>query len=185
MPGDTTALIRKELGPNERLLWSGQPKQGLTFRPSDWFQIPFSLLWCGFAIYWESSVISTVGLDFFALWGIPFVLMGLYLVVGRFFADAQQRARTTYALTDERVIIVSGLSARNVRSLDLKTLAEMELTTQGGSRGTIAFGQSYPMARWYSGVPWPGMDRYLAPAFEMIENAKEVHDLIRKARQEM
>ena len=69
-------------------------------RASDAFAIPFGLLWCGFAIFWEWSVVSGGRAPwFFELWGVPFVAVGLYLVFGRFIADAYQRGRTVYGIT--------------------------------------------------------------------------------------
>ena len=79
------------LGPGEKLLWSGQPEAGLKLRGSDAIVIPFSLMWAGFALFWEYSVLGTNAPLFFKLWGIPFVLVGLYMVVGRFFVDAWMR----------------------------------------------------------------------------------------------
>ena len=122
--------------------------------PADAYLIPFSLMWGGFAIFWEYSVLSSKGPFFFEIWGIPFVLIGLYLIVGRFFADARQRAKTYYGLTNQRVIIVSGLLAQAVKSLQLRTLSDVSLSERSDGTGTITFG---PTAPWWSGASsWPG-----------------------------
>lgn len=182
---DAMTIFQGEIGEGERILWSGQPRQGLMLRPMDAFMIPFSLLWAGFAIFWEIMVIVEEAPFFFMLWGIPFVLVGLYAVVGRFFLEAKQREKTCYALTNERIIIISGLFARNVKTLNLKTLSEINLNQKRNGSGTITFGASHPLAMWYSTMPWPGMGRYNSPSFDMIESVKEVYALIRKAQREL
>lgn len=89
MWSDAVSVISHELSSGERLLWSGQPRPGVRLRPFDAFMIPFSLLWCGFAVFWEATVITKGAPGFFMLWGIPFVLVGLYVVFGRFIAKLQ------------------------------------------------------------------------------------------------
>ena len=77
MDYDTSQKIRAQLASGESLLWSGRPRQGVIFRGSDIFVIPFSLLWCGFAIFWLMSAYNSGAPPFFVLFGVPFVLVGL------------------------------------------------------------------------------------------------------------
>lgn len=173
-------LIRRELGPSEQLLWAGQPRQGFVLRAADWFLIPFSIMWGGFAIFWEASVIANGAPSFFVLWGIPFVLFGLYLVLGRFWVDARQRASTTYGITSERVIILSGIVSRAVKSLNIDTLTDISLAECPGGGGTITFG-SVPFG-WWSGAAWPGLGTHAVPTFELAADARGVYQTIRDAQ---
>ena len=182
MDGATEQEISRELSPTERLLWAGRPLSGLRFRPADVFFIPFSLLWGGFAIFWEWSVFNSNAPFFFWLWGIPFVLAGVYLIVGRFFVDAWQRDKTYYGVTNERIIIVSGLLNRKVKTLNLRTLSDLSLSERSDRSGTISLGATNPFAPWFGGMAWPGMGQYVTPGFEMIQNAKTVYDIIRRAQ---
>jgi hypothetical protein len=175
--------ILKELSGREAILWSGQPRQGVVLRASDAFMIPFSLLWCGFAIFWESSVLSAPKAPgFFAVWGVPFVAMGIYMVIGRFFVEARQRASTYYAVTPERVLIVSGIFSRAVKSLNLRTLTDISLSEAGSGEGTITFGPQSPFASPFGMTSWPGASQQAGPKFDLIAGAKSVYDTIRNAQ---
>lgn len=150
-PAATLELTR-ELGPGERLLWSGQPRSGIRLTAGDAFLIPFSLCWAGFACFWEYSVIQHAAPVFFRLWGIPFVLLGVYLMAGRFFADAYRRRRTFYGLTDSRILIASGVFTRTVTGLDLGKIAQLEIRERSDGSGTISFGPSIgSVPEWMAG----------------------------------
>lgn len=179
---EVTQAIQSVLEPQERLLWSGQPIQGIRLRSSDLFLIPFSLLWGGFAIFWEYNVIGSGAPSFFALFGVPFVLVGLYFIFGRFFVDAKIRKKTFYGLTDERVIIVSGLSKRTIKSLSLRTLTGISVSESSDGSGSISFGSTMPYGAMFNGMPWPGMEQRLGPRFDPIEGVRAVHLLIRDAQ---
>ncbi|MBC2664686.1 PH domain-containing protein [Novosphingobium flavum] len=125
--------------PGERLLWCGQPKQGLTVSSKDALLIPFSLMWGGFAIFWNASVWSMPNAGqggdwFFRLWGLPFLIAGLYMIVGRFIHDAALRRRLYYAVTDQRILILRG---PRLKSLDIARLPKIELSEHGDGTGTI------------------------------------------------
>jgi hypothetical protein len=175
--------IKAQLSSGERVLWSGQPRQGVVVRGADAFMIPFSLMWGGFAIFWEASVLTSDAPAFFVLWGIPFVLIGVYLIIGRFYFEAKQRAHTFYAVTNERILIVSGVISRKVKSLNLRTLSDLSLSEGKGNEGTISFGGGSPFASMFGGMSgWPGMEAQLGPRFEMVASAKSVFETIREAQ---
>jgi hypothetical protein len=179
---DPTAkeAIQADLGPSEKLLWVGRPRQGVILRWSDAFLIPFSLFWGGFAIVWEVSVIVSGAPFFFTLFGVPFVLIGLYVIFGRFWVDARQRARTVYAVTNERIVIVSGLLARRVKSLNIDTLSDVTLTERSDGAGTITFGTVPPYYEWYaSGFGW---GHQAVPSFVLHAEARRVFEIIREAQ---
>lgn len=178
--------IKAQLQTGEKLLWHGQPVQGLLLRKSDIFMIPFSLMWGGFAIFWEYMVIaSSLGGDnavnlMFPLFGIPFVLIGLYLIFGRFWADAKQRKKTFYGATSSRILIISGLLERKVKTLPLKALPEISLTLSKNGTGTILFGNDTPFASAW--VWWPGMGQFATSSFDQINDAQRVYQIIYDAQ---
>jgi len=179
---DIESLVRDQLSAGEHLLWSGKPKSGLRLRASDVLMIPFSLMWGGFAVFWEWSVVTSGAPFFFKLWGIPFVLVGLYLIIGRFFFDAHQRANAYYGISNQRVLIVTrGLGGR-VKSLSLRTLSDVTLSSASGGTGSIQFGSSpWGAASWFGSSGWPGAQT--VPAFDSIDDAKQVYDILRQAQQ--
>lgn len=186
MTQDIPEEISREVAGSERVLWAGQPRQGVFLRGTDAFLIPFSLLWGGFAFFWEASVLEAPNAPgFFALFGIPFVGVGVYLIFGRFFADAKQRERTFYVVTNERILIISGLFSRKVKSLNLRTLADLSLSEGSDGEGSISFGGGSPFGSMFGSMPgWPGTDAYVGPRFALIPGARSVFDIIRGAQRE-
>ena len=174
--------ISGRLMAGEQILWSGRPQQGLFFTPRDALLIPFSIFWGGFAIFWEYSVLSIGARSsharpplFFALWGVPFILIGLFLIFGRFLLDAYLRSRITYALTNRRVLIARAGPFQKFYALNLDRLPGLALS---GS-GTIIFGGADPFVtrRGFSG--WiPSLSPI--PQFLAIENAGGVFNQIQQ-----
>jgi hypothetical protein len=109
------------------------------------------------------------------------VLIGFYILFGRFFVDAKSRERTVYGVTNERILIVSGLFSQQVKSLQLRTLTDVTLSQKSDGSGTITFGPTQAIANFWGGS-LPGFSRYTPPAFEMIQDAKGVYDVVNKAQ---
>jgi hypothetical protein len=175
-------VIRSELDAVEKLLWAGRPRLGLMLRPADATMIPFSLMWGGFAIFWESMVVANGAPWFFAIWGVPFILIGLYLIFGRFLVDAWQRGRTYYGISSERIIIVSGLANRRVRSLNVATLSDVTMTEKSDGGGSISFAPTLPGHVSQVASFWPRSNAQYVPCFELSVDVRRVYEIIRAAQ---
>jgi hypothetical protein len=131
----------------EKIVWSGRPRQGLMLTRRDGLLIPVSLFWGGFAILWEWSVIHAPRAPaFLALFGIAFVLIGLFLMFGRFFLDAWVRADVFYALTESRILILRSRPWPRFQAISLDRLPEATLEEGPRGRGTIRFGPATTLA---------------------------------------
>ena len=177
-----SAVLQFPMERGERQLWAGAPGQGGRLRASDLFMIPFSLMWGGFAVFWEVGVFRNPAPFFFRLFGLPFVAMGLYITIGRFLVDARRRARTSYVVTSNRVVIIGGAFTQQTKSLLLATLSDVTMTERPDGSGTINFGAVNPMMAMYSGMSWPGVPQ--VPSFEMISEVRRVYGIIQTAQQD-
>jgi len=187
-------MIHGFLKNGESLLWSGQPLKGLRLQTKDAFLIPFSIFWCGFAIFWElmalgilfrknsfggsTSLVSGI----FPLFGLPFVIIGLYLLFGRFIVDALRRKKTYYGVTEQRILIIIGSSSQKVRSFDLKSLTNVNMIKKRDGSGTITFSAPQAIPAYSSNTSRPRPNWNATAMFELIPNVSDVYQIIIKAQ---
>jgi hypothetical protein len=140
---DPRRQLEPYLRPGEQLLWAGRPDPAVHLTPADVFVIPFSLLWGGFALFWTYSAAAGGAPLPFVLFGVPFVALGLYMLVGRFVYKAQRKRATAYGVTTERVLVAVG-----DRSLSDTPVRHQPLTvrsTRSGRHVSAVIGRS---GRW-------------------------------------
>ncbi len=106
--------VRHELRADETPQWIGYPipkqyaiQEGLTL-------FLFGIPWTAFVIFWESQAMKSGNL-FFQLGGIPFILVGLYLLANPLL-EYWRALRTAYAVTNQRLLILNGLLQPSVES---------------------------------------------------------------------
>ncbi len=170
--------ISPYLLPSERVIWTGRPPTGILFRKSDALLVPLSLLWCGFAVFWEYMASQQGAPVFFLLFGGVFTLVGLYMVAGRFVYDMWVRGNTVYAVTEDRAMILGGLFTQTLKAFSLKNQQQISLERRADGRGTILFGAPAGIGIVVNNPSWPGMARMAPPMFEQIRNVDEVYQLI-------
>jgi hypothetical protein len=127
-PGDAQLRAQSELQSGESLYWTGTADPGrsaISALPAAIFGIPFA----GFALFWvtqayhASNIMSkssnnafVKGFNVFPLFGVPFLLVGLGVLLAPLWAFLKA-GNTVYAITNQRVMIITGSSTRAVKSL--------------------------------------------------------------------
>jgi hypothetical protein len=177
----------------EAILWQGQPDPAI-----DWRGVlsPLSLFGAVFALFslgWMTFAASLGGgtgvpiLGFaFALFGLPFLGIGLYMLAGRLWVDAWRRRKTWYTLTTHQAFVAEELLGR--KGLTPYAIAEMPpIELVDGRPGDVIFGtitHSQGPRR-----PGPNKSRYrlagstVAPLdFFRIHDARKVWALLRDRR---
>ena len=156
--------LAPHLLPAERVIWTGRPSLSRWLSPIDLWLVPFTLMWGGLAILWEASVLVLArgGGILFALWGVPFVLIGQYMIWGRFLVRRFRRRHTTYALTDRRVLVLSRRwrGGEQLQASFLSQMPAINLRRRSDGSGTIQFGSApgvFGMSMWASlaDAGWP------------------------------
>jgi hypothetical protein len=180
-----TELFQQELLYDERILWSGQPSPGKLFTPADIFLVPFSLLWGGFAIFWELTALNFGAPLLFKLFGIPFVCVGLYFIFGRFIFKCYLQKRTYYAVTNKRVLIITNTRNKNLTAEFIDRIPTINKKSRRDGSGTLIFGNYSPFHSMYGNS---GMNSFsshrnaMAPSFDNIEKVDHVYNLINSIR---
>ena len=127
-PGDAQLRAQSELQSGESLYWTGtaDPRRAaLSALPASIFGIPFA----GFALFWitqayhatsamskSSNNAFTSGFKVFPLFGLPFLLIGLGVILAPLWAFLKG-GNTVYAVTNQRVMVITGSTNRTVKSL--------------------------------------------------------------------
>lgn len=118
----------------------------------------------------------------FILWGIPFVAVGACVAIGRFIGDARRRARTTYALTDRRILIVLGGRRSSTTTFNLSAIPAITLVEMAQGSGDIVLDFSDGRHVAIGGLRPKGS---LAPTMlEFLPDVRQVYGLICQAQRQ-
>jgi hypothetical protein len=173
------------LQPGESIVWMGRPDPRIVFHHDDLYLFPFSLMWGGFTIFWERGV-SQQNWSFGMLWGIPFVLIGQFMIWGRFLYARWKKKRILYIVTNKRVITtVDSATSPRVISYPISEVKEVTEELRRDDAGTITFG---PLLSWWehrngnwSQLSPLHLDERI-PVFVDIRNVREVAQLVTTLR---
>jgi hypothetical protein len=149
-PGDAQLRAQSELQPGESLYWTGvadPSRAAMSALPAALFGIPFA----GFAAFWINAAFHgthamnrsgnsfTGAFSFFPLFGVPFFLVGLGIILAPLWAYLRGRT-TVYAVTNQRVMVISGGSTRSVKSFTPADIVSVDYRERPDGSGDIAIG---------------------------------------------
>jgi len=183
--------IQTEIISGEKVYWAGMPNPRVIFHSDDWTAIPFTLIWTGFFVFWEADALGIWGRApraggsdvFMALWGIPFLIIGNYMVWGRFLVDGWLKRKTYYAVTNRRILVLQEGWNRKTNWMYLEAIPTIE--REGTIRGTLWFGKKYPVIAG-RGQKKRSMSRFDVsdmPIFADIDDVDSVQRLVHELRE--
>jgi hypothetical protein len=123
IPQQLDAEVRRELEPGEVIRWIEQPIPRY-FTPKAKGFFLFGIPWTAFAIFWTFGAAGfkipdfsegMQGFEFFPLFGLPFILIGLGMLSTPLWAY-RKALRTMYVITDRRAITFDGGRSMTIRS---------------------------------------------------------------------
>ena len=137
--------LQQELRRGERVLWQGRQVARLDPKMfGTWF---FAIPWTAFALFWtfmawtgtshvnDDSAFSTAFSIGFPLFGLPFVLVGCWMLAMPFLAMANA-ANTIFAVTDQRLLrlyVGRELKSDSVEADEIGRLSRSELPNGNGT----------------------------------------------------
>lgn len=144
---DAQQRAQSELLPGESLCWTGtaDPRRAaLAALPAGLFGIPFA----GFALFWingayrgtqhlaKSGDSFTHAFSFFPLFGIPFLLVGLGVILTPLWVYLKGLS-TVYAVTNQRVMIITGGNTRSVKSVTPSDIVSVDHRERPDGSGDV------------------------------------------------
>lgn len=184
--------VRSELAAGERLVWFGHPDPRAYARRS-WSIFWFGVAFACFAVFWMATAFAIMSfadenavrnddragriMEYFPLFGIPFLLVGLGLMTAPIWWRGRAR-KTCYAITDRRVVIwrIDFFIGLEVRSYSAEHLMRMIRREHDNGCGDLIFEE---IVEHYTDSEGSRCTRTIERGFIGIADVREIERLIR------
>lgn len=143
-------IISPELSRDEKLIWTDKPVSIRQHAQTVIFTMLFGIPFFGFAVFWTWGASAPLrdGVDtgitgfeyFFPMFGIPFLLVGLGLLLSPLWMALKAR-KTVYALTNHRLIIRQAFPKITIKSWSLDQLGALSRTGPAQGPGSLFFAE--------------------------------------------
>lgn len=184
-PGDAQLCSQSELQGGESLVWSGAAdpsRSAMSALPAALFGIPFAAV--AFSMmskaYRGTNNLANhhntlaSGFSAFPLFGLPFLLIGIGVALSPLWVYLKGRS-SVYAVTNRRVMLITGTSSRSVKSINPTDIAGVNYRERPDGRGDVLI-RTNSVVRTNNGTTQITVGLYGVP------NVKEVAGLVMKLR---
>ncbi len=169
--------VDNELDSGERIQWMDMPIPRY-FTPGSTGAFLFAIPWTAFAIFWVCGASGfkvpdfSSGVNFFPLFGLPFILIGLGLLSTPLWTY-RKALKTVYVITDKRAITIEGGRLMTIRSYPPEQLQNIYRKERRNGTGDVVITRR----AWQNSE---GNNRSEELGFLRISNPKEVEKMLNK-----
>jgi hypothetical protein len=166
-------MANRELEAGEGVKWMGMP-QPRFFTTYSKGAFLFAIPWTAFALFWVAGAAGFQIPDFkdgfaiFPLFGLPFVLLGIWMLLTPLFVYLNAR-KTLYMITDKRAVVFEGGSNTTIRSFEPEQLNEIIRKERNNGLGDLVFKREFSQKSLIKDI-----------GFINIEDSKEVERKIKE-----
>lgn len=136
-------MVRRELEHGEKIVWMEQPIPRY-FTPGAIGLVLFAIPWTGFAVFWICAALGfkvpdfskDVGRVIFALFGLPFVLVGMGMLSAPIWIY-RKAFKTIYVITDRRAITLESGWTTTIRSYTPDMLHNIYREEKSNGTGSV------------------------------------------------
>ncbi len=129
------ALVRAD----EQVLWTGKPDSGNIFAGVDRNKLSAGLLFAGVGSLFAFPPLFLDGDIAFTLFGMFFVIIGLYLSLGKALRNLFLRKDTLYVITNKKIIRFRG---QHIDMLKAEEMPPPDVIFHRNGNATLVFGSS-------------------------------------------
>ncbi len=155
-------LLKRYLLLEEKILWTGKPDTKKLFLKEDIFLIVIGCSCIIANLIWEINSIRIITGSIVEenikpsdgiisiVFGIPFILVGYYLTIGRVIKRRRNNQKILYVITDKRILIFEIGTNEKVIKKDINQITNIDMDIDKNGTGTIIFGENNSSNKFYN-----------------------------------
>ena len=131
--------ISPYIGQNEKILWCDKPVKNFIIAGAEIFNVLFGAFWLAFSIFWLIMTLVDKNSGALPYFSIPFILLGLWLVLFKHLVQAVKRKKIIYVVTNKRVLVVTTGKEEFVEEFCYSDIAEIDMKADKNGIGSVFF----------------------------------------------